>query len=298
MRRVRPYVASASLFILRFRPVSSSARSDSAGHRNDTCFIPSGILRSSPSFRAASDGRSDRLPLQSCILFRDCSRVRRRETPFATASLRVLVPSTVPVRTACLRAATPWAPAPAGFGHPLDALISDTGLPGVSHPGPFMGFLPFRASPFVRIAFVSRRTQSLLPFGTPGTSTMRAATPGAPHESRHPVRIVTSAPGRCPLGVFASPGFSTRPVSPLSRTPPRAFHTQGSGPRIAAPRGNPTGRPFPAPNQEVEPGPHEVRSPRRRSVGSGSIAASLCVHWERRDASPRLHRSVRPRTSP
>jgi len=168
VRRVRPYVASASLFILRFRPVSSSARSGSAGHRNDTCFVPSGILRSSPSFRAASNGRFDRLPLRSCILFRECSRVHRRGTPSATVSLRVLVPSTVPIRAACLRAATPWAPAPAGFGHPLDAFISAVNLPGVSHPGPSMGFPPFRAFSFVRMAFVSRRTQPLLPFGTCG----------------------------------------------------------------------------------------------------------------------------------
>lgn len=163
-----------------------------------------------PVVSAASDGRSDRVPLQSCSLFRDCSRVRRRETPFATVSLRVLVPSTVPVRTACLRAATPWAPASAGFGDPPDALVSAANLPGVSHPGPSMGFPPFRAFSFVRIAFASRRTPPLVPLGTHWSRApcvlrlqglrMKAFTRrGLLHRHREAAL----------MGVFASPGFST-----------------------------------------------------------------------------------------
>lgn len=97
-----PLSASASLFILRFRPFSSPARSGSHGHRNDTFFVPMWILRFFPSYRAAPNGLFDRVPLQGCVPFRECPPCGVADVP-ATASLRVPSPSTVPVRAALPR---------------------------------------------------------------------------------------------------------------------------------------------------------------------------------------------------
>jgi hypothetical protein len=222
--------ASAFLFVLRFRPDSSPSRHGSRGHRNDTCFVPSWTLRSFPSFRAVSDGRSDRAPLQGCILFRDCSHAgvagRLPRPPlFGFWPLRRF--RRVRLR---LRAATPSTPAPAGFGHPRGAFLSASHLPGMFRPGPSLGLRPsglFPSAgssppldghlPSCRSAARSRASCVLRLQGVPEKAVTRRG-------------LLRRRRAAAPLDFVASPGFSTRPVSPLARTPSQASRSPGSGP--------------------------------------------------------------------
>lgn len=123
-------------------------------------------------------------------------------------------------------AATPRPRRP-GFPDPHDAFVSASNLPGVFHPGPSLGFSPSGLLPRFgsRASLDASRPSCRFPCAV--TSTAHAAASGRiSGGGRHPARTVTSAPGRCPRGVFASPGFSTdRSLRLPGRTPSQTFRS-------------------------------------------------------------------------
>jgi len=193
--------ASASLFVLRYRPVSSPSRSGSSGRRNDTCVIPSRDPEVFPEHRAMSDSHPAARPfgvasspgIVPVSLPRDASRSRLSS---GSSSLR---------RFQSVRLAfglpRPPAPAPAGFCDPLDAFISASDLPGVFRPGPSMGFSPLQGI-FLRPDCLRLSAKT----GPPAVSHVRDETSvsrlqGSSGRVRHPVKTFTCLRGRCPRGV-------------------------------------------------------------------------------------------------
>jgi len=221
VRRVRPYRLlrpSSSLGSGRFhrRPVSGSC-----GQWNDTCFVPSRTLRSSPSYRAASNFRPTARPCRvaapSGNVHRAVSRPSPRPPLFGFCPLRRFRP--VRRRLGCHASA----PAPAGFPDPHGALSSASDLPGVFRPGPSLGFLPSGLLPRAesRTSLDVRRPSCRFPRGS--------RTPRAPRlQGVSPDEAVTRSglfvgTGPLPSWVFCLSRVFNQPVSPLSRPPSQTF---------------------------------------------------------------------------
>lgn len=129
------------------------------------------------------------------------------------------------------------APAPAGFRCPHDAFNSASNLPGVFRPGSSLGFSPSGLFPSPACA---RLSAGAFPHAVSRSGHEHRTAPASGRfsgEDRHPSRSVTSATGRCPRGVSASPGFSTGPVSPLARAPSQAWRPTGLSPTTVASQG-------------------------------------------------------------
>jgi len=212
VRRVRPYRLlrpSSSLGFDRFhrRPVAGSR-----GHQNDTCFVPSRTLRSSPLYRAASNFRSTARPFRVAAPSGNVHRAASRPSP------RPPLFGFCPLRRFRTVAASPRLPhlgtGACRVSRPSWRLLLRIGPPRSVSSGSVPGVSPVRASPSFGIAGVSRRPQALVPFLAQVTNTRRAAAPGRiSRRGRHPARTVRRHRAVALMGFLPLQGFQPAGLS-------------------------------------------------------------------------------------
>lgn len=226
----------------------AATRAGSADPRNVTSFLP-GPRGLSRTYRANRTIPFDRLPTSGLRQGRECSVAdvagRRPRPPLFGFSS----PSTVPVLAALPSAATP-----PGFGvcrvwSPVWRLRLRVGPPRSVSSGSIHGVFPLQGFCLRpdrdHLALIACPRAVAVAVRVPVIGSASGPRPG---ESRHPPPTVTSASGRCPLGVRRLSKVFNQPIFPPERNPHR-LRLVGE-PTCGLP-GSSTDRPRQAPNEEV-----------------------------------------------